>query len=257
MEDVSKTVMLPQLINVGLFESRRDVAYHSHSGIELIYIEKGACRITLGENHLSGKQGALFVIPPNVKHNQVNNGDVITRYLSFKMISRINDSARVLDLSREHWIPLWIEQIYDLHSQLYDDFNQVSTGLIYAVIKRMEGIEHVSFTQEAYHPALKNAMRYIEDNLERQISLRDIADYSMISSSYLSALFKKQFKVSPIAYILDLKIKYAERLLDDPYLTVQEVGQRCGFNDSNYFCRIFRKYNGCAPSQWRASIFTK
>jgi AraC-like DNA-binding protein len=248
--EYSKQLMLPQLINAGLFENRRDVIYHSHPGIEFIYLEKGTCQITVAGNLLSGKEGSLFVIPANVQHNQVNNGFVRTIYMSFKMVPRINEKPRILDLSSEYWIPLWIKQIYQLNSQLHDDLEQVTAGLVYAIIKRMESIEQVNLSRITYHPALKTAIKFIEDNVEQQISLRDIANFAMISPSYLSTLFKKQFKQSPIAYALELKIKYAERLLDDPYLTVKEVSNRCGFNDPNYFCRIFRKYHGCTPVEF-------
>ena len=57
--------------------------------------------------------------------------------------------------------------------------------------------------------------------------------------------------MTPQRYLLDVRIRHASSMLRDSTLNVTEIALRCGFDDSNYFSRIFRKYTGHSPSEFR------
>jgi AraC-like DNA-binding protein len=70
---------------------------------------------------------------------------------------------------------------------------------------------------------------------------------------YLRKLFKKEVGVSPLEYLTDLRMKSAETLLTAMWTneySITEIAQMCGFADSLYFSRVFKKHFGCAPSNY-------
>ena len=70
---------------------------------------------------------------------------------------------------------------------------------------------------------------------------------------YLRKLFKKEVGVSPLEYLTELRMKSAETLLTAMWTneySITEIAQMCGFADSLYFSRVFKKHFGCAPSNY-------
>jgi AraC-like DNA-binding protein len=57
--------------------------------------------------------------------------------------------------------------------------------------------------------------------------------------------------MSPIEFILNEKIKYAKKLLSNPNMHIAEVSYATGFEDANYFIRLFKKYEGVTPKQYQ------
>jgi len=57
-----------------------------------------------------------------------------------------------------------------------------------------------------------------------------------------------------VDYLNQTRMTHAKSLLQMTQLSIQEVAARCGFNDSSYFCRIFKKYSGLSPIQYRSSM---
>ena len=95
------------------------------------------------------------------------------------------------------------------------------------------------------------AIRYIEDHFSEEISLEDVSRRVNISPFYFSRLFKQEIGKSFIEYLNDIRIQKAKEYLMDPLFSIKEICRRCGYSDPNYFSRIFRKYEGMSPSEWR------
>ena len=74
-------------------------------------------------------------------------------------------------------------------------------------------------------------------------------------SSDLQRNFFLQFKnaagCSPIQYLIKLRISRAEELLTDTTIPIGEIAGKCGFSDSNYFCKTFHRHTGMSPRQFR------
>ena len=73
---------------------------------------------------------------------------------------------------------------------------------------------------------------------------------------YLRKLFKKEMGLSPLEYMTSLRMKSAEKLLTAMWTneyTISEIAQMCGFDNSLYFSRVFKKYFGCSPSNYAKS----
>ncbi len=112
-------------------------------------------------------------------------------------------------------------------------------------------VEAEHLVQEKELPALLGrAMYYIQGNYEKQLQLSDVSGFCGVSSGYLSRLFSDQLGISFVDYLTSIRMKVAEELLLENRLPIKEIAFAVGFQDPNYFSRIFRKQKGIAPSTY-------
>jgi AraC-like DNA-binding protein len=71
------------------------------------------------------------------------------------------------------------------------------------------------------------------------------------SYAHLCRLFRMEYGISPLKYVHALRIDRAKLLLRDTTLNVSEIAAKIGFRDLSYFCQLFRKMTGHAPSTYR------
>lgn len=95
------------------------------------------------------------------------------------------------------------------------------------------------------------AISYIDDNFQEKCSLEDVAGQVGISKYYLSNLFKKVKGINFSAYLNQVRIERARKLIAQPGMTVAEVCEQTGFNDQQYFSKTFKKYTGTTITEYR------
>jgi AraC-like DNA-binding protein len=98
---------------------------------------------------------------------------------------------------------------------------------------------------------LKEIKEYIESHFSEKITLDNLAAQFYINKFYLSRLFKEQFGISVNNYLLQLRTTRAKQLLRFSDLSIEQIGQRCGMDDANYFSRMFKKIEGSTPGEYR------
>ncbi len=101
----------------------------------------------------------------------------------------------------------------------------------------------------SYH--VQRTLQYIWDNYRNPICLQDIAAEINVNPSYLSFLFHKEMKISFSAYVLELRIEWAKRLLAEANMPLLNVALESGFKNQQYFTRIFRLETGMTPREFR------
>lgn len=113
--------------------------------------------------------------------------------------------------------------------------------------------------QNAKTDSNKNRMayvlRYIQDNLNEPISVEQLSKKAYMSVSSFYREFKNEMGSSPNDYIIDERIKLAEKLLKQPDVSVKEACLQSGFNSFSYFSRIFKKRKNFSPSKYKEQIF--
>lgn len=94
--------------------------------------------------------------------------------------------------------------------------------------------------------------KYINDNLETKISLKDICDRFYLSKNALYRIFSQEFNLTFGEYLIKLRLEKAQKLLkENKDLSVIEVAELCGFLDANYFIRLFKKRVGITPLKFK------
>ncbi|MDV6168532.1 AraC family transcriptional regulator N-terminal domain-containing protein [Flavobacterium sp. DG1-102-2] len=92
---------------------------------------------------------------------------------------------------------------------------------------------------------------FIRKNITSSISLKDLSEKACMSTTSFYRYFKRELGMSPIEFILNEKIKQAKKLLKNPGIQINEVCFMAGFDDCNYFIRLFKKYEGITPKQYQ------
>ncbi len=101
------------------------------------------------------------------------------------------------------------------------------------------------------HGIRERVLNYCLRNLDRPISVDDMARAANLSRWYFSRRFRAAEGCPPGEFILKLKMDQAATLLQNTLLTVKEIADRCGFEEPSYFCRVFRKYYRISPAKYR------
>ena len=102
-----------------------------------------------------------------------------------------------------------------------------------------------------YTHLLNDAVGYIVDNLESDLSLTGVAAHVNLSPGYFSTLLKKETGMRFAELLGDLRLKRAQDLLKNSEFNINEIAQKCGYTDIAYFSRCFKKRFGVSPSNWR------
>ena len=98
---------------------------------------------------------------------------------------------------------------------------------------------------------IADAAVFMETSFADSIAISDVIEKSHYSQRHFIRLFSAAYGMTPQRYLLDVRIRHASAMLKESVLPVTEVALRCGFDDSNYFSRVFRKYTGRSPSEYR------
>lgn len=109
-----------------------------------------------------------------------------------------------------------------------------------------------SISQQSNQTRQQFVLRYIQENLTEKILVNQLCRKAYLSRNQFFKWFREQFGVTPLDYINQERIKLAKQLLAGKRYNITEVSARCGFNDVNYFVRIFRKTEGITPGVYQA-----
>lgn len=98
---------------------------------------------------------------------------------------------------------------------------------------------------------IEKAFEFMESHFNKDLSLADVAKVVNMPEVSFSRFIKKRTGRTFIDSLNEIRLGHASRLLIDTTQTVAEVSFNCGFNNLSYFNRIFRKKNGCTPTEFR------
>lgn len=99
----------------------------------------------------------------------------------------------------------------------------------------------------------ENMERYIRENYHTNLSMQRAAQAMNYSDTHFCRLFKQCFKVNFSAYLTEFRIARAQELLSTTMHTVKEVGASCGYSDTSYFIRVFKRLTGMTPTEYRVA----
>lgn len=98
---------------------------------------------------------------------------------------------------------------------------------------------------------------YIGKNYQDDISMQSAAQAMGYSEAYFCKLFKQCFRVNFSAYLNEYRIEKAKAMMADPRINIKDIGAACGYSDSNYFARVFKRITGQTPSDYRLAVAEK
>ncbi|MFS0727449.1 AraC family transcriptional regulator [Paenibacillus sp. 1P07SE] len=100
-------------------------------------------------------------------------------------------------------------------------------------------------------PRIGKLCSYMQLNLDRKLTLPELAQYMYVSESHLRLLFRKTMGISPLSYLRQLRLQCAKDLLVHTSHSLKEIAQRSGFGTLNHFSRTFKTYEAISPMEYR------
>ena len=110
----------------------------------------------------------------------------------------------------------------------------------------------MSVRKKAGGEALTNAaIAYMKQHRTDKFSLQEMADALFVNGSYLLRTFKRHTGYTPLVYHHHIRCEYAKEQLISTNQSVSEIGEAAGFVSSSHFSHIFKKMEGCTPTEYR------
>ena len=97
----------------------------------------------------------------------------------------------------------------------------------------------------------RKLLKYIQEHYQEQITLQNLADTVNLCPRECQRCFRKVLHMSPTAYILQYRLEMAVNMLMSTDHSIMEISGMAGFNSPSYFSKMFRKYFGVSPNEYR------
>ena len=98
---------------------------------------------------------------------------------------------------------------------------------------------------------MERAAHYFRENYTKNISIEQYAAEHLMSVNWFILSFKNVMKMTPMQYILSLRIAVAKGLLENSNKNINEISDAIGYDNPLYFSRLFKKHTGYSPSQYK------
>ncbi len=95
------------------------------------------------------------------------------------------------------------------------------------------------------------AIKYVQENIHKNLTIRELADKACMSEPNFFRCFKQQYGITPVEYINQQRIQLSVRLLRNTQSSIADIGFACGYNNLNYFLKVFKKAIGTTPANYR------
>lgn len=238
---------------------------HFHTYHELYYLEKGKTVHFVGDQIYLLKEGDLLFVPSGVFHKTDNKDtDVVERHL-FRYYANCIDPNFIPyleELKKNNYIKIpskHIHLITDITQKLsyessHDHTDAAEMQKLYLeqlliLICRLRITDSKPRTN-SLHQIIQKVITYISTNVNADLSLPALATKFSVSPSHLSKQFKNVTGIGLSEYINIARVTAAEKLLLSTDMTITEIALKCGFNDSNYFARVFKKLKNVTPKKY-------
>ncbi len=157
-----------------------------------------------------------------------------------RVVNRIGPAMAPFLQINDHAIGL----IYQTTSQ-----ENISVITSKAVDAYLEQLEAAAVKPE--NPNIALMTNYIENHYPDSLTVEAIADAACLSPGYAGRIFKEQLGLPISDYVLKVRIEKSKKLLLNPHYQIQAIAEKVGYGDAGYFTKVFRKFEGITPTQFR------
>ena len=250
--------------------------FHWHDGPELSVVVEGSMEYLVNDKCYLMKQGDCVFVNSGAMHSgrSSDGGNCVYLVVSFLMSALDSDASGyfaetyfggVMESnslasmflradSEEHCAIADIcRKIEELRKAKADGWELETRGLLFSLWARLrreaQALSDVGAENSTSVARIKKAIRYMNHNYARKLTLEELADSCNLSKSEFCRCFKRITRQTPFDYLMDLRIRKSLRLLTEG-CSVTETALSSGFSGSSYYTEIFRRYMNCTPREY-------
>lgn len=250
---------------------RYNMPHHWHSEAELMYVRKGRFLLSLNGKEYTLQEGNLCYISEGTLHGGIPQQQCVYECLTFNSNTLLNHT---------HLVGNYLKDVENSHTLIQPVFTLAQPGILkcasrlfaaarakepgwellalaglydfYGTVIQQNYREQTASDAAIYQRVrqIKMALEFIEQNYQRPITLEQLAQASGLSPKYFCRYFRNILQRTPIDYLNYYRVERACFLLEVEKLSVTDVAYACGYNDSSYFVRCFKRYKGVTPNQY-------
>lgn len=184
----------------------------------------------------------------------VRESDKRVRFLILTCLDEFSLIKQAMELDASNYILKLTSETDEIERELLKIGNELrQLDGAFVETERTTKADAVSPLTGAQNQRLSAARSYLEKNYTKDISLARVAEVVGVTPNYLGQLFLQYCDCTFTDALNHLRIEAAKQLLENPSFRIYEVAERTGFSSTTYFFRVFKKYEGCTPMEYRAA----
>ena len=255
------------------FDKSYSTSFERHPQIELIYVDEGIEQVWEDDKIYTLKKGEIFLHKPMASHKDACLSDESRVYIisfttsskSFEQLfdriiklkkNEINQLKQVFETyikNVDSDIDQWFSDrkiIAERHSFGVSQIIKNNFELFFISILNPEESETLEY-RKYDDPVVNKVIEELDKEKFKKFSLDRISKNVSYSKSYLCRQFKKVTGITIIYYFYSLKVEEAKKMLIHGDHTIEETSDLLNFDSVQYFSKVFKKYSGLSPSDWR------
>lgn len=228
---------------------------------QILYAAEGTVHVMTKQGFSDIGKGGVFIYKPNVPQNYYyvlpEKPDVYWIHFTGAKVEQILEN---LGLSGDEPMQLqYKEEIAELFDKIIGELRMgrylnAEMAEVYCkqlLIQISRSYQQKDMAKQRYNSLLDEVINHFNREYQADINIAEYATKLHISCSWFIREFKKYTGYSPKQYLTNLRIQHAKELLNNRYLSINDVSSIVGYDNQLYFSRIFRKSTGMSPSEYR------
>ncbi|MFU0832435.1 MAG: HTH araC/xylS-type domain-containing protein [Oscillospiraceae bacterium] len=259
-----------ELYYVNAAHPRYEMPFHWHMECELILVLRGQFLLSLDGETVELSAGDSAFVPEGIIHGGTPH-DCVYECIVFDMDRFLRDST----ICRERYSAALgpgahiqtrftsdtaagklVDQLFEVMEKEQPGYEFITTGLLWQFIGTVLQQHLYTKPPEDNHVntralQIKKVLRRIREDYAEPLTLQQLAKEAGLAPQYFCRVFRQVTGHTPIDYLNYYRIECAAELLCATADSITQIALSCGFNDLSYFIRLFRRYKGVSPGEFR------
>jgi len=263
--DIKSLSFQLESITKSKYDSDWHSTLHTHPFTELFYVVDGKGEFNIQGQRFPVKPNDFVIINPQVEHTELSSPDEPLEYivlgingLSFSNLTPVSEGGHPFSFfnlrDEQKDILRYLNAMVQEATSQSMSYELVCHNLLEILLIKILRHQHFDLEVCKQSKATKDISfikHYLETYYHESIQLEDLASMTHLSRFYISHSFKKEIGMSPMEYLIAIRIKESKILLRTTNYSISQVADIVGFTTPTYFSKQFRKSTGISPTDYR------
>lgn len=246
------------LLGITYEDSSYEIIRNDNNGIYSIeYVYSGECVIQHNKEIFTAKAGDFFILHPYNYHHYYSNPKnpckkiFICIEVGNKLVRHLVNDYNLTNITHLPGFnnPTSWEQCFDAFKNNRRDSSKLFYMTIHSIL--FDAASKIANTVNNDVSSLKLLKDYLERNITHRVTIEDCCQIAGMNKARLYSSFRQVFGMTPLTYIIQLKIDAAKTILEKTNISISEIADTFDFYDQYHFSKTFKKHTGISPNEYR------